>query len=605
MNLDPENKLHRTLIYLGKVSVTVFLYYLFAEFSHYFEFIEILNHEDYTVYWPPSGIVLGLMMIWGKSIWPGIVIATILRTSSSLWFLSGGSEFFETAIVISFFSVGRLLEPFVGLFLMKKTGILNEPFKNPKHVFYFILIILLVSVISAAFADLGTNLLRNDSMRVVLIRIAGWYIENIIGMMIFVPATYAVFQSIRAKSNPIILIIIGSITLLIIAVFLPVPYVNILPVVRFSVIENTLSFLIIPILLWVGFRFSLIVNSYLVFVISVTAIYLTSLGHGPFVTPGNNIGETVWLLQWFLFIMSTSSLFSYALSNELKENTTQRAKQTLELKQAQKMLLYTMKDREKAKAKAEESDRLKSSFIATMSHEIRTPMNAIMGISELLDRAYITEEKRNELTLVMKEQSENLLAIINDILLISQLESNPKKQILIRTDLAVLFEELKVAYAGKSKHKKDKEITIGYSISLNHPDPVISADVFNLKIVLSNLIDNAMKFTQHGGIEFSCVQQDADTLLFTVSDTGVGIPADKFDSIFKPFSYAHEDTHLKHGGTGLGLAICKILVTNWGGKIQVASTMGQGSSFSFTMPLNRESDSESQTASTITPAPGS
>ncbi len=587
MPLGLINKTNNTWIYIGKVCVTAVLFYSTANLASNLNFSDMHNQEGSTLIWPPSGIALGLMMVWGRSIWPGILIASIFRISGIHWVNSNHVELVNTLLLTFTYTISRIIEPLTGHYVLKKLGIIERPFKTAKNTVYFILSGLSVAIISSAISAIALNLVKNDPNNSIFSQTFDWYIENVIGILIFTPFIYAIYHETKRKSH------LPLSTLLIITLFtlLFSEWVYFLKLSNSSlhiIIENAMPYLIIPILLWIAFRFSLLITTYTIFLFSITSIYYTYLGHGPFVTNGDMFQFTVWLLQTFLFVISVATLASYAISNEIIENIKLRSIQNGELLHSQQIILQTMEDLSKERNKALESDRLKSSFLANMSHEIRTPMNAIMGISELLERFEMTDEKRMELTHLIKDQSENLLNVINNILLISQLEVNQSKPRWIRTDLNDLFKELREQFIVKAKSGKNKDIDIISTISLPGNDTIILADEANLKIVLTHLLDNAIKFTEQGHIEFSCLQKDSSTLLFQVSDTGIGISANKFNLIFQPFRHGDETTHLKHGGTGLGLAISKMLVAKWNGEIWLESSHGQGSVFSFTMPYKKE-----------------
>jgi len=239
---------------------------------------------------------------------------------------------------------------------------------------------------------------------------------------------------------------------------------------------------------------------------------------------------------------------------------------------------------ELAKEKAVESDRLKSAFLANISHEIRTPMNAIMGFAELLEKPTLPEQKRETFSKLIHSRSKDLLSIVNDILDISKIEAGQITPVPVAGNLAELFDRLLMNFNEETIHLRNKQITLRISNTLPAHQNIILADFNKLNQVLTNLLTNAAKFTQEGIIGLTCLLISSPELLFVVSDTGIGIPNDQHEVIFKPFRQATESTHQQYGGSGLGLAICKGLVELWGGRIWVRSELGKGSTFYFTMP---------------------
>lgn len=236
-----------------------------------------------------------------------------------------------------------------------------------------------------------------------------------------------------------------------------------------------------------------------------------------------------------------------------------------------------------AKEKAEESDRLKTAFLANMSHEIRTPMNAIIGFSDLLSEEDLTQEDKDDFISKIKNAGRSLMALINDIIDIAKIEAGQLKvtesvsninQIL--NDLLGTFEEMKNV-SGKK----------GISLNLILPDDkselLVMTDPMRLQQVFTNLLSNALKFTEFGSIEFGYTNQN-NTISFFVKDTGIGILRSKQKLLFQRFSQLDPSTTRKYGGTGLGLAISKNLVDLLGGSIGMESNPGKGSLFYFTIP---------------------
>ena len=226
-----------------------------------------------------------------------------------------------------------------------------------------------------------------------------------------------------------------------------------------------------------------------------------------------------------------------------------------------------------ARDKAEELDRLKSAFLANMSHEIRTPLNSIVGFSSLLAETDDREE-RQEYIKIVETNNELLLQLVSDILDLSKIESGTFD--FVRSDLDVNESCMKII---KSMEMKVPE-TVDLVFEKCMPDCHIYTDKNRFMQVITNFINNALKFTKQGTIALGYEQTAPHEIKFYVRDTGVGIPKEKIDSIFERF--VKLNTFVQ--GTGLGLSICKSLVSQMGGKIGVESTEGEGSCFWFTHP---------------------
>ncbi len=233
-----------------------------------------------------------------------------------------------------------------------------------------------------------------------------------------------------------------------------------------------------------------------------------------------------------------------------------------------------------AKEKAEESDRLKTAFLHNVSHEIRTPMNAIIGFSALLNEPDTPEADRRQFIDIIFQSGGQLLSIINDIVDIANIESGQVKLNIKEMNLNSSLRSLNEQFSYK---EKDNTITINMTAGLTDEKASIMTDSTKLIQILSNLINNATKFTREGRIDFGYKLKDAN-LEFFVKDTGIGIPPEHHDKIFERFFQVDHLISRKFGGTGLGLSICKAYVELLGGRIWLSSHPGEGTDFRFTIP---------------------
>ncbi|MBN1990455.1 MAG: response regulator [Bacteroidales bacterium] len=238
-----------------------------------------------------------------------------------------------------------------------------------------------------------------------------------------------------------------------------------------------------------------------------------------------------------------------------------------------------------AKEKAEEADRLKSAFLANMSHEIRTPMNAIIGFSELIARKTIPQEKKDLYANYITNSSKTLLNLIDDIIDIAKIEAGQLKITKSNTHVNTMLYELHEFFqAEKVKHKKEHIKFIKHEAIANDEFGIL-CDPFRLRQILINLLNNALKFTSDGRIEYGYMVPNNATILFYVRDTGIGLSQEKINVIFERFRQGDETITKQYGGTGLGLAISKKLVELMGGRIWVESEPEKGSTFFFILPL--------------------
>jgi PAS domain S-box-containing protein len=267
------------------------------------------------------------------------------------------------------------------------------------------------------------------------------------------------------------------------------------------------------------------------------------------------------------------------LNTELRTRNKELYKSIIQIQNINTELIY-------AKEKAEESDRLKSSFLSNMSHEIRTPMNGILGFTELLKEAQLTGEQQQEYIQVIEKSGARMLNIIDDIVSVSKIESGQinlsYKETSIKEQVQLLFEFFKM-------EAKEKNIELTIVNTVSEMDYLIRTDEDKVYAILSHFLKNAIKFTDYGSIEIGCFKNN-NSITFYVKDSGIGINSNKIDLLFERFRQEDDSLNRSYDGAGLGLYIAKSYVDLLGGKIWAENNPGNGAVFSFEIPFIKPSE---------------
>lgn len=490
-----------------------------------------------SLVWAPTGIALAAVLLAGSRLWPGVFIGALIANV-----ITGAPVLAATGI-----AAGNTLEAVAGAYALRRVPGFQIRLDSLRDVFALIVLAALLSTMISAtigvtslyFAGLTPQANLAETWRT-------WWIGDAIGALLIAPLILVWAAPPRA---PLGTRRLGEAAVLVLGL-LVASFIVLTLSVSWGGGPLSHAYVFFPLLMWAAIRFGQRGAITATVLVSAITIAGTVLGRGPFIQP--TLHASLLALQTFMGITGATFLVLGASSSERERSRDQ-------LRAARDI--------------ARDANRAKAEFLAVMSHELRTPLNAIAGYSELLSLGLSgpLNQKQSDAVMRIRTNQQHLLALIDDVLSFARIEAGntPIKQesipvrealdsleILLRPDLA----RQELAYIWKGCD----------------PSLVVRADPIKLRQILLNVLGNAIKFTPSGGrIELSA-HQSGDRISIRVSDTGIGIPAEKIDRVFDPFFQGQSGTTREYPGVGLGLSISRDFARAMGGDIQVESAANQG-----------------------------
>ncbi len=495
--------------------------------------------NGFATFWPPSGLLLAVLMRSDRRTWRWLVLATCpanlafdvlhgRHVGSSLWYWTGNA-----------------LEAIAGAWMLRRVAGPAFTLARVRHVVAFVGLAALGSTMIGATVGAAATLASQGSASFGPLWKLRW-MADVIGVLVIAPVVLAWTEpapeglSKRGRVEWLAFIAVAAVTPALVLGRRYVPWVS----------PRLLLLVVVPVLGWAAWRLGPRGTAIALLAITTLAIKNHLDGVGVLSIAGDVTHNSILMIQAVLSgIVVTFLLIAagVAESDEL-EHALRRA------------------------------NRMKLEFVSTMSHELRTPLAAIMGYVEMGRDARFETADRLAFLHDIDRSARQLLELIEATLDVGRLEAGRDEARLEPISLLAFWDDLRTGCANIPRHD-DVELSWGNSV----PDRVLVTDRRKLTIVLRNLITNALKFTERGSVRVDA-EIDLSSVIFRVRDTGVGIDPDDHDRIFEMYRQADSSDTRRYGGTGLGLHIVRRFLDQLGGTIALESTLGQGSTFTITLP---------------------
>ncbi len=555
------------------ILLAALFYYLAAEMGFFLAF----DYQGSLPVWPPAGIALALTILYGRKIWPGIAIGSLIIAVKHHWFGSINSVQLLMAVG-ALISAGCVIEAVVGELLYRRLVKRQYPFSTTLDAFYYVFVALSASWISAGFTTLslyGVNVIESTS---IISNLFAIWSRNVVGILLFT----SLLLSIRGfKLSNVTLQKTGELAIFIVCfagllfLFEMHPLRNVLP--------YALPFLVSPFLLWLAFRFDSLTSIIGFIVVSLTAVYFTGVKQGPLYLTGLT-NDSIILLQVYVAVISISTLVLAAAVHErqnaqsalkrfnenLESLVRERTKALEEEVQTRKTAQQTLQD---TNAELIKKNTELDNFVYSVSHDLRAPIASILGLINLAKKDKVNNAKSLYLDMMEKSalQQDHFISEILDQSRNSRLDVKPEP-VLFKPLIEEAFEQLDHANLHNGEFKK--------IISVTQSQPFY-CDRWRLKVILNNILSNSLRY-KNGRVPEITVDARIEQhfLSLSIRDNGRGIKKEHLTHLGKMFYRATDEG----AGPGLGLYIVKETINKLSGSLAIESQEGEGTTVRFRIP---------------------
>jgi signal transduction histidine kinase len=557
----------------GRIVLVAVLYYFAARLGYLFAF----EDTNAVPAWPPSGIAFALIILLGRRTWPGITIGSLIANVMAFWNNPGIQP--QTIILVSsLIAICNTVEAVSGNYLVKHWIKSAYPFRSAKNAYRFLFVSLFMCTLGASVATYGLYVTKLIDGQNILRTGFSWWVGNVVGILLFTPLVLSLAQKVKLKIPAKKMTEVGFLLLTIVSIYILLQVDYLVPA-----LERALPFLVLPFLLWLAFRFDLIVAIIGILVTSLTSMYFTTRGIGPFdlEDPYNSM----LLLQIFIGVMSISTI---VLSATVKERFEVQNKLQVFNENLETMILErtsALKDeiaiRKKAEEKIQRTNQELSkrnteldNFVYSVSHDLRAPIASVLGLINLAKKDIDIHMKDMYLDMIQKS------AMQQDLFIKEILDQSRNSRLEVKRE-EILFQPLIEETFNQLKFATNAVLNVEKVIHVNQDQPFFS-DRWRLKVILNNLISNAIRYRNgHDPVIKINVDISRHSALLAIEDNGKGIERDHLPNIYKMFYRATDDG----AGSGLGLYIVKEAVEKLNGNIEIESEVGKGTLVKLEIPV--------------------